>query len=253
MATILIPIPSRDFDPTEAAVPWQALRAAGHAVVFATPDGLAGQADPRMLSGRGLGPWAALLRADARGRDAYAAMAQSAEFQQPRRWDQVHADEFAALLLPGGHAAGMKPYLESPLLQALVADFFGQAKVVAAICHGVLLAARSQTPLGQSVLFGRQTTALLQVQEMTAWALTCAWLGDYYRTYPESVQAEVTRLLKAPADFRPGPLALLRDDPQHLQRGFVVRDGNYLSARWPGDAHRFAAELLVMLAEGAAD
>jgi len=27
-----------------------------------------------------------------------------------------------------------------------------------------------------------------------------------------------------------------------------VRDGNYLSARWPGDAHRFAHELAAMLA-----
>lgn len=249
MTTVLIPIPSSDFDPTEAAVPWQALQTAGHTVVFATPDGQPGRADPRMLTGRGLSLWAPLLRANARGRDAYAAMTRTPEFQQPRRWDQVQAGDFAALLLPGGHAAGMKPYLESPVLQALVGEFFRQGKVVAAICHGVLLAARSQTPEGLSVLHGRQTTALLQMQEMTAWALTCAWLGNYYRTYPESVQAEVTRMLKAPQDFCEGPTALLRDDPDHLQRGFVVRDGHYLSARWPGDAHRFAAELVGMLAE----
>jgi len=30
--------------------------------------------------------------------------------------------------------------------------------------------------------------------------------------------------------------------------GFTVRDGQYLSARWPGDAHRFAHELAGMLA-----
>jgi len=28
-----------------------------------------------------------------------------------------------------------------------------------------------------------------------------------------------------------------------------VRDGNYLSARWPGDAHRFAGEFAAMLSE----
>ena len=29
---------------------------------------------------------------------------------------------------------------------------------------------------------------------------------------------------------------------------FVVRDGNYLSARWPGDVHRFAREFSALLA-----
>jgi hypothetical protein len=31
--------------------------------------------------------------------------------------------------------------------------------------------------------------------------------------------------------------------------GFTVRDGHYLSARWPGDAHRFASEFAAMIAE----
>ena len=39
MATVLIPIPTRDFDPTEVAVSWQVLRAGGHHVVFSTPTG----------------------------------------------------------------------------------------------------------------------------------------------------------------------------------------------------------------------
>jgi len=29
----------------------------------------------------------------------------------------------------------------------------------------------------------------------------------------------------------------------------VVRDGNYVSARWPGDVHRFAREFSAMLGE----
>jgi hypothetical protein len=54
---ILLPIPQHDFDPSEVAVSWQILRAAGHEVVFATPDGSRGDADPLMLSGVGLDPW----------------------------------------------------------------------------------------------------------------------------------------------------------------------------------------------------
>ena len=42
MATVLMPLPACDFDPTEAAVSWQVLSAAGHDVVFATPSGQPG-------------------------------------------------------------------------------------------------------------------------------------------------------------------------------------------------------------------
>jgi hypothetical protein len=33
-----------------------------------------------------------------------------------------------------------------------------------------------------------------------------------------------------------------------LTFGFTVRHGHYLSARWPGDAHRFASEFAAMIA-----
>jgi putative intracellular protease/amidase len=39
MANILVLLPGWDFAPTEAAVPWEAIVAAGHEVRFATPDG----------------------------------------------------------------------------------------------------------------------------------------------------------------------------------------------------------------------
>jgi protease I len=88
MATILIPIPSSGFDPTEAAVPWKTLRALGISVVFSTPDGKPGAADPRILTGQGLGVLARMLMADMNGRQAYAEMAASAEFRSPIRWEE---------------------------------------------------------------------------------------------------------------------------------------------------------------------
>jgi len=45
VATVLIPIPSKDFDPTEVAVSWKVLKRLGHSVVFATPAGREGSAD----------------------------------------------------------------------------------------------------------------------------------------------------------------------------------------------------------------
>ena len=78
MARVLMPLPARDFDPSEAAVSWRVLVDAGHSVHFATPDG--------------------------------------------------------------------NPAVADDILQRHVVGFFGSAKPVAAICHGVLLAARSMSP-----------------------------------------------------------------------------------------------------------
>jgi len=247
MATVLVPVPARDFDPTETAVPWKVLTARGHTVRFATPDGQPGQADERELTGMGFGLLKTTLMADINARRSYDEMALSVAFQKPKRYADCSAQDFDALLLPGGHAPGMKQYLESSLLQGLIADTFERRKPVGAICHGVLLAARSRAADGRSVLFGKKTTALTKQLELTAWALTFLWLGDYYRTYPTTVQDEVTRALARPTDFLTGPIAIARDSPTKLGVGFTVRDGNYLSARWPGDAHRFAEEFARML------
>ena len=201
-----------------------------------------------MVSGRDLGVLAPLLRADRHGRGAYDEMVRSAEFRNPLRWDDIRTADFAGVVLPGGHAPGMKAYLESSLLQARVVEFFDARKPVGAICHGVVLAARSRTAQGRSVLWDRRTTALTRTLELTGWWLTRLWLGDYYRTYSETVEGEVRECLATPSQFESGPLALRRDGPDDLSPGFVVRDGPYLSARWPGDAHRFAASLVEELA-----
>lgn len=60
MKKVLMPLPARDFDPTEAAVTWRVLSEAGHEVFFATPDGRPARADPLMLSGEGLDLWGAI-------------------------------------------------------------------------------------------------------------------------------------------------------------------------------------------------
>ncbi|NOX72999.1 MAG: hypothetical protein GXP03_05065 [Alphaproteobacteria bacterium] len=248
MARVLIAISTTDFDPTEVSVPWRILRAVGHEVQFATDTGRAGQADTRMLSGVGFGWLKSLLIARPDAQTDYRAMLLDPAFQNPLPYDAIKTGDFDGLVLPGGHAKGMLPYLESKVLQSAIAAFFAADKPVGAICHGVVAACRAVDPnTGKSVLFGRKTTALLNRQELLAWRLTKRKHGDYFRTYRETVEDEVTACLQSPADFIQGPTPLLRDDATHLERGFTQRDGNYLSARWPGDAHRFATEFLKML------
>ncbi len=243
---VLIPLPSTDFDPTECAVPWKILSQNGISIQFATPLGEKADCDHRMLLGNGLHILSPILRADAQARRAYRELENSTEFQNPIKWSAIKSNEFDGLILPGGHAPGMKEYLESTLLQNCTKDFFALEKPVGAICHGVVLAARSKVN-GQSILKGYQTTALLSSQELLAWTLTSVWLGDYYRTYKQTVEAEVTSVLASPKDFMKGPIPIRRDSLEHLNYGFTVHDRNYLSARWPGDAHRFGVEFLKML------
>ncbi len=247
MATILIPLPDHDFDPTETGVPWRILSQHGHRVVFATPAGKVARADPRMITGEGLGIFAALMKADHNGLLAYEEMSEREEFRHPIRYSDIYPEELDGLILPGGHAKGMRELLESNQLQLLVAGFFARNQPVGAICHGVLLAARSRAMDGRSVLYGKRTTAVTKLMELTAWVLTCLYLGDYYRTYPTTVEDEVRAALAAPEHFVRGPISMVRDSPNNLAIGFTVRDGNYLSARWPGDAHRFANEFAFML------
>jgi putative intracellular protease/amidase len=114
---------------------------------------------------------------------------------------------------------------------------------VGAICHGVLLLARAHDPAtGRSVLAGRATTCLPKYMERTAYLATGWRLGRYYRTYPAYVEDEVRACLDDPgAQFRRGPRTLSeRGTATDDTAAFVVQDGRYLSARWPGDAYLFA-------------
>jgi putative intracellular protease/amidase len=285
MVTVLMPLPATDFDPTEVAVTWRVLTAAGHHVVFATPSGQPGQADDLMVTGRGLDPWGAIpgvrrltvvgrvLRANTDARRAYAALAHDGGFGSPQHWGAARRSDYDALVLAGGHRArGMRPYLESPEVQQMAVDAFRAGKPVGAICHGVLVAARAVDPVtGRSVLHGRRTTALTWSLESKAWGIahyTRFWDPTYYRTYVEepgqrwgymSVQQEVTRALADPADFadvekgtpdwRRKTSGRARDSEDDTGPAWVVRDGTYVSARWPGDVHTFARTFCDVLGE----
>jgi putative intracellular protease/amidase len=250
MSRILIPLPARGFDPTEAAVPWKVLSERGHEVVFATPDGKPASADPIMVTGKGLGPLKFVLRADANGRAAYAEMVASNSFQNPITYDEAARGVFDALVLPGGHDKCVKPYLESEVLQRIAANFVSADKPVGAICHGVLILARAKGAQGHSVIHGRKVTSLINRLEMTGYNLTRLWMGDYYRTYPGiTTEDEVRAALATDEDFDPGPRGTKRDSIDAMQHGFVVRDRNLVTARWPGDAHRWSAKIDGLLSE----
>lgn len=246
-----MPVPDRDFDVTEVAVPWRLLTDAGHEVVFATETaGTRPVADPRLLTGVIFGK----LGAADEPKRFYTQLAAAPEFSSTLAWAELDVTQFDGLVLPGGHAPGMRQYLGSAELHRQVGRFWALRRPVGAICHGVLVLARSQDPdTGRSVLAERRTTCLIKPMERSAYLITAWRLGRYYRTYPAYVEDEVRSVLDDPsAQFDRGPrVGTKRGTATDDRHAFVVQDGNYLSARWPGDAYLFARRFLELLTQPA--
>ncbi|GAA1693256.1 type 1 glutamine amidotransferase domain-containing protein [Streptomyces yatensis] len=243
---ILMPLPDRDFDVTEVAVPWKLLTDLGHEVVIATEHGDGPPAaDPLLITGVLFGQ----LGAEPEPKEFYRQLTDATAFRRPLAWADLEPEAYDGLILPGGHAPGMRQYLGSDVLREKIAELWGLDRPVGAICHGVLTLARTNDPAtGRSLLADRRTTCLPAYMERTAYYLTAWRRGRYYRTYPAYVQDEVVAALNDPAQFERGPIELRRrgtatDDTP----AFVVQDGRYLSARWPGDAYLFARRFAEML------
>ena len=239
---VLVPLPDRDFDVTAVAVPWRLLVDAGHDVVFATETGATPAADQRLLDGVVFGRLGAATEA----KRLYADMIATEAFRHPLAWDQLEMSDFDGLLLPGGHAPGMRQYLGNGALHAKVAQFWDLDRPVGAICHGVLVLARAQTADGRSVLRGSRTTCLPKYMERSAYWSTAWKLGRYYRTYPAYVEDEVRAALADPdRQFARGPVQLsTRGTASDHSHAYVAEDGRYVSARWPGDAYLFAERFI---------
>jgi putative intracellular protease/amidase len=238
---VWMPLPDRDFDTTEVAVPWRVLRDAGHEVVFATERGGSAPAcDPKLISGVIFGK----LGAEREPIAFYRELEQAPEFQAPVAWGDIEPEAFDGLILAGGHAPGMRQYLGSAELQAKVQAFWALDRPVGAICHGVLVLARS------GVLGNSRTTCLPKPMERGAYLLTAWRHRRYYRTYPAYVEDEVVAALDDRKQFDGGPPALRRGTATDHRHAFVVEDGRYVSARWPGDAYLFAQRFEALLSGG---
>jgi putative intracellular protease/amidase len=212
-------------------------------VTFTTEHGGQAACDERLLTGVIFGK----LGADPDPIAFYDEMVTTDAFRSPVAWSSLDPSAYDGLLLPGGHAPGMRQYLASAELQTFIARFWETGKPVGAICHGVLVLARSTDAEGVSVLTHRRTTCLPKFMERGAYFLTAWKLGRYYRTYPTYVEDEVVANLSSPDQFQRGPGGTKRGTRTDHGNAFVVEDGNYVSARWPGDAYLFAERFIAKL------
>lgn len=241
MARILIILPQTDYDPSEVALPWLVWTGVGHEVCFATETGQPATCDPVTLTGAGLPLLARSLQARVEAREAYAAMLEDKAYNRSLTWAKVRTGSFDAFHFPGGHAPGMRAYCESAEVQRIAREIFAAGQPVSAVCHGVLPLARAE------VLVGRRTTALTEGLENIAVQLTSRALPGHYRTYPKTVEAEVRHRIRPGGVFERGGLFPRYAGRRNPEAGFVVRDENYLSARWPGDAWTLALRMNELL------
>jgi putative intracellular protease/amidase len=226
--SILIPLPDHDFDPTECATPWKVCNSRGWKATFSTEHGNVAQADLHKLKG----PLPGLLSAGAKAQAAYRQMTQDPAYQHPIPYAEIDPDQCQAILLPGGDAPRMRQYLESPVLQGKVLQFWQQGKLIGAICHGVLVLARTIDPqTGHSVLYGHKVTAPPESLDRLAYRLDSWLLKRGYIFYSCSVSEEVRACLEHPEDYLRGPGWLTP---------YAVSDGSLITSRWYMDAELFS-------------
>ena len=236
MKRILIPLPNNDFDLTEVAVPWKLLKSKGFELVFATEHGERAYCDPKLITGVIFGQLGATKEAIG----FYRQMEQSTNFLHPIKYEDINPASYDLLHLPGGHAPGMRQYLESKVLQQKVLQFFKLNKPVGSICHGAVVLARTMDPdTKRSVIYNYKLTGLIKSLEKLAYYITFWKLGKYYRIYPAYVEDEVKSALSSPLNFVVGNGAY---------RPFVCVDRNLITSRWPKDAFVYGEKLIEVLA-----
>lgn len=273
--TIIMPLSDKDFDPTEAALAWYILKNDyNYHIEFVTENGLATpRCDMITLKGEGLGFFTKLvfnlinvLVKQQIVFKAYDLMQNDPNFLKPRSWKSkdFKFSDYDGVWIAGGHAEGVKQLLDSEELKMQISEYWQLKRPIAAVCHGVLLIARStlkQDPK-KSVLFGRKTTSLVNYQELIAYKLTAWTHGLLFRTYKDTTEDEILKLMYGVKNieeakklnmkekfFDEGPFRTKKQfGGKNIGRyGYIVEDGNFLSGRWPGDveilAHRFAQKL----------
>ncbi len=255
MARVLIPLPDRDFDVTEVAVPWRLLTRAGHRVEFCTEKGdAAPAADPLLLDGVLFGQ----LGAQPEPCAFYRELEADAAFRAPHAWDATDFERLRrACCCPAATRRGCANTSDRACSSSVSPRSGGPGGPSArsATAYSCSPAASTRRPARASCT-DRRTTCLAKYQERTAYWLTSWKLGRYYRTYPAYVEDEVRAALGDPRNFERGPLSLThRDSASDSAPAFVVSDRNYVSARWPGDAYSFSRrfESLLVAAPNSAE
>ncbi|MCX4744366.1 type 1 glutamine amidotransferase domain-containing protein [Kitasatospora sp. NBC_01287] len=201
----------------EAAAPYEAVKAAGHEVVVATPGGVRPTVDRASLAPE--------FNGGQQGADRVAGvLASMTELQHPIALTDVRLDDYAAVFYPGGHGP-MEDLSVNADSGRLLTLALRSGKPLGVVCHApaALLAARDED--GGSPFAGYRLTGFSNAEEAQAgFADKARWLLQ-------------DRLVELGADYQEGePWA-----------PHVVVDRTLVTGQNPASAAPLAAELLSRL------
>jgi putative intracellular protease/amidase len=132
----------------EFAVPYNTLRDAGHSITVASPKGGRTPIDPRSDEASKHPQWSEAAQ----------------RLQDTVTLDGLHAGDYAAVFIPGGHGT-MFDFPDNPRLGALLADFHAQGKPIASVCHGPAAFVGVTRADGKPLVAGYTLTAFSDTEE----------------------------------------------------------------------------------------
>lgn len=134
----------------EFAVPYLLFKEAGVEVIVASPKGGKAPVDERSLNeGAHVFAWAKAI----------------VELDATTKLDQMQAQGFDAIFLPGGHGT-MFDFPNDPDLKRLLRRFAADEKVIAAVCHGPAGLVGAKKADGTPLVAGRTITAFTDAEEI---------------------------------------------------------------------------------------
>jgi putative intracellular protease/amidase len=140
----------------ELATPYWRFRDAGYIVVLASPQGGGAPLDPESVKAAWVSDAGRRFLDDA---DAKAALAATVAV------DTIDATKLDAVYLVGG-AATTWDFPHSEAIKRIAEHLYGQSRVVAAICHGVIGLTRIADKYGESLLKNRMLTGISNAEDV---------------------------------------------------------------------------------------
>ncbi|MFC8131522.1 type 1 glutamine amidotransferase domain-containing protein [Streptomyces sp. NPDC057302] len=202
----------------EAVAPYEALKAAGHEIVVATPGGVVPTVDQASLAPQ--------FNGGKEGADKVATtLAEISEFLRPLKLAEVDLADYAAVFYPGGHGP-MEDLAVDATSGRLLTAALESGKPLGVVCHGpaALLAATKED--GTNTFAGYEVTGFTNAEEtQSGFAEKAKWLLQ-------------DRLVAAGVDFQEGEAWAPK----------VVVDRNLITGQNPASAAPLAAELVKKLA-----
>lgn len=199
----------------ELAAPYYVFREAGAAVKLASPKGGRIPVDPKSQS----------IIVATRSVKRFLKDSEAMDFLSHSILPQdVKADDFDAVFIPGGHGA-MWDLTGNGMVKQLVEDFNSAGKPIGAICHGVAALLSLQNNKAEVLIRGRQITGFSNSEEeATGLAMVLPFLLE---TKLRSLGALYARGI----DYT----------------GYIVVDDNIITGQNPASSEEAAKRLLILL------